>query len=82
MEGFTLAESVSRLKHAFYLLKKRLKGGTPPQHKHPLKEAAVKAWKSITKEECKGLVTSAGHRPDALVASNGFAAKYNKSHSL
>ena len=33
------------IEHAFHLLKIRLKG-----NKQQLKEAAVKAWKSITKE--------------------------------
>ena len=63
------------IEHAFYLLKRRLKGVTP-QNKQQLKEAAVKAWKSITKEECKSLVMSVGHRLDAVIASKGFATKY------
>lgn len=63
------------IEHAFYLLKRRLKGGAP-QNKQQLKEAAVKAWKSITKEECKSLVMSVGQRLDAVIASKGFATKY------
>ncbi len=47
-------------------------GSNPPK----LKEAAVKAWKSITKEECKSLVMSMGHRLDAVIESKGFATKY------
>lgn len=63
------------IEHAFYLLKRRLKGVTP-QNKQQLKEAVVKAWKSITKEECKSLVMSMGHRLDAVIESKGFATKY------
>lgn len=63
------------IEHVFYLLKRRLKGGAP-QNKQQLKEAAVKAWKSITKEEFKSLVMSVGHRLDAVIASKGFATKY------
>ena len=63
------------IEHAFYLLKRRLKGGTP-QNKQQLKEAAVKAWESIKKEECKSLVTSMGHRLAAVIESKGFATKY------
>ena len=37
----------------------------------------LKAWKSITKEECTSLVMSMGHsRLDAVIASKGFATKY------
>lgn len=63
------------IEHVFYLLKRRLKG-VAPQNKQQLKEAAVKAWKSITKEEFKSLVMSVGHRLDAVIASKGFATKY------
>ena len=61
------------IEHAFYLLKRRLKGVTP---QNKLKEAALQAWKSITKEECKSLVMSMGHRLDAVIACKGFATKY------
>lgn len=44
------SSDLNPIEHAFYLLKKRLKGVTP-QHKHQLKEAAVKAWKSIRKKK-------------------------------
>ena len=60
--------------HAFYLLKRRLKG-EPPLNNHQLKEAAVKAWKSVIKEECKGLGMSVGRRLDAVIARKGFATK-------
>ena len=36
----------------------------------------MKAWKRITKEECKGLLMSVGRRLDAVIASKGFATKY------
>ncbi len=51
--------------------KEETEGSNPPK----LKEAAVKAWKSITKEECKSLVMSMGHRLDAVIESKGFATK-------
>ncbi len=60
------------IEHAFYLLKRRLKEITPPK----LKEAAVKGWKSIRKEECKSLVMSMGHRLDAVIESKGFATTF------
>ena len=78
VEGFRLDKSVCRLKPywaAFYLLKRRLKGETP-QNKQPLKEAALKAWRSITKEECKSLVMSVGRRLHAVIASKGFTTKF------
>ncbi len=64
VEGFRLAKSISTLKpcRVCILPKKRLKGSNPPK----LKEAAVKAWKSITKEECKSLVMSMGHKAKDL----------------
>ena len=65
----------SPIERAFHLLKRRLKGGTP-RNKQQLKEAVVKAWKSITKEECKCLVMSMGRRLDAVIASKGFETKY------
>ncbi len=52
--------------------KEETEGSDPPK----LKEAAVKAWKSITKEECKSFVMSMGHRLDAVIESKGFATKY------
>ena len=60
------------IEHAFHLLKRNIEGKTPPK----LKEAAVKAWKSITKEECNSLVMSMGRRLDAVIASKGYATKY------
>ncbi len=57
VEGFRLAKSISTLKpYRACLLpaKEEIEGSNPPK----LKEAAVKAWKSITKEECKSLVMS------------------------
>ncbi len=74
VEGFRLAKSISTLKpcRVCILPAKETEGSNPPK----LKEAAVKAWKSITKEECKGLVMSMGHRLDAVIESKGFATKY------
>ncbi len=75
MEGFRLAKSIATLKpYRVCILpdKEETEGSNPPK----LKEAAVKAWKSITKEECKSLVMSLGHRLDAVIESKGFATKY------
>ncbi len=75
VEGFRLAKSISTLKPCRVCIlpaKEETEGSNPPK----LKEAAVKAWKSITKEECKGLVMPMGHRLDAVTESKGFATKY------
>ncbi len=75
VEGFRLAKSISTLKSCRVCIlpaKEETERNNPPK----LKEAAVKAWKSITKEECKSLVMSVGHRLDAVIESNGFATKY------
>ncbi len=68
VEGFRLAKSISTLLPA----KEETEGSNPPK----LKEAALKARKSITKEECKSLVISMGLRLDAVIESKGFATKY------
>ena len=47
----------------------------PPQNIQR-NEAAVKAWKSITKEECSSLVMSMGCRPAAVIVSKAFTTKY------
>ncbi len=75
VEGFRLTKSISTLKpyRAYLLPAKEETEGSNPQK---LKEAAVKAWKSITKEECKSLVMSMGHRLDAVIESKGFATTY------
>ena len=63
------------IEHAFHLLKRRLKRETP-RNKQELKEAAVKAWSSITNEECNSLVMLMGRRLEAVIASKGYATKY------
>ncbi len=64
---------LNSVEHAFLPAKEETEGSNPPK----LKEAAVKrAWKSITKEECKSLVMSMGHRLDAVIESKRFATKY------
>ncbi len=81
MEGFRLAKSISTLKPCRVCIlpaKEETEGSNPPK----LKEAAVKAWKSITKEECKSLVMSRGHRLDAVIESKGFATKYQVFFTL
>ncbi len=55
VEGFRQAKSISKLKPCRVCIvpaKEETEGSNPPK----LKEAAVKAWKSITKEDCKRLV--------------------------
>ena len=54
------------------LLKRRQKW-EPLRNKQQLKEAGPK---SITKEDRKGFVMSAGRRLDTVIASKGFATKY------
>ena len=60
--------------HAFCLLKRKLKR-KHPRNKQQWKEAAVKAWKCITKEERNSLVMSMGCRLDAVIASKGYATR-------
>ena len=65
------------IERAFHLLKKRLKGTPPPpRNKQQLKEAAVKAWRNITKEECNRMVMPLGHRLDAVIANKTYPTKY------
>ena len=66
LEWPSQSADLNPIEHAFYLLKRKLKGETP-QNKQQLKEAAAKAWKSITKEESKGLVMSLGRRVVAVI---------------
>ena len=68
--------ALNPIEHAFHLLKRRLKGKPQPWNKPQQKEAAVKTWKSITKEEWDSLVMSVGRRLDAMIASKGYATKY------
>lgn len=49
--------------------------GSNPQNKQQLKETAMKVCRSITKEECKSLVMSVGHRLDAVIARKESASK-------
>ncbi|KAG2463243.1 TCB1 transposase, partial [Polypterus senegalus] len=61
--------------HAFHLLKTKLRTERPT-NKQQLKAAAVKAWKSIKKEETQHLVMSMSSRLQAVIASKGFSTKY------
>ncbi len=80
MEGFRLTKSISTLKpyRACILPAKEETEGSNPQK---LKEDAVKAWKSITKEEFKSLVMSMGHRLDELLKAKDLQLNI-KSFSL
>lgn len=58
-----------------------------PPNNLQLKEAAVKPWKNLTNEETNNLVTSVGHRLDALllnkvIESKGYATRYYLSVRL
>jgi len=46
------------------------------RNKQELKEAALKAWNSITNEECYSLVMLMGRRLEAAIASKGYTTKY------
>ncbi len=46
-----------------------------PQSKQQLELAALKAGKSISKDETKSLVMSMGHRVTAVIVSKGSATK-------
>ena len=69
-----MAKSSSRFKPnwACIVPAKEETDGETLWNKKQVKEAEVRAWKSITKEECKGLVMSLGHRFDAVIASKGL----------
>ncbi len=58
----------------FQKLKRRVKEETP-QKKQQLELAALKAGKSISKDEIKSLVMSMGHRLTAVIVRKGSATK-------
>ncbi len=55
-------------------MKRRVKAQTP-QNKKQLELAALKAGKSISKDETKSLVMFMGHRLTAVIVSKGSATK-------
>ncbi len=62
------------IEHEFHQLKRRGKAETP-QNKQQLELAALKAGKSISKDEIKSLVMSTCHRFTAGIVCNGSATK-------
>ncbi len=62
------------IEHEFHQLKRRVKAQTP-QNKQQLELAALKAGKSISKDETKSLVMSMGHRLTAVIVRKGSATK-------
>ena len=76
LDGQSQSPDRNPIEHAFHILKRRLKGNPPPKTKKQLKEAAVKAWKGITKVECNSSVMSMVWKLDAIIASKGYATKY------
>ncbi len=63
---------INQIEHEFHQLKRRVKAETP-QNKQKLKLAAIKAGKSILKDETK--VMSMGHRLTAVIVHKGSATK-------
>ncbi len=62
------------IEHEFHQLKRRVKAETP-QNKQQLELAALKAGKSIFKDETKSLVMSMGHRLTAVIVRKASATK-------
>ncbi len=62
------------IEHDFHQLKRRVKAETP-WNKQRLELAALKAGKSISKDETKSLVMSMGHRLTAVIVRKGSATK-------
>ncbi len=62
------------IEHEFHQLKRRVKAETP-QNKQQLELAALKAGKSISKDETKSLVMSMDHRLTAVIVRKGSATK-------
>ncbi len=62
------------IEHEFHQLKRRIKAETP-QNKQQLELTALKAGKSISKDETKSLVMSMSHRLTAVIVRKGSATK-------
>ncbi len=62
------------IEHEFHQLKRREKAESPP-NKQQLELAALKAGKSISKDETKSLVMSMGHRLTDVIVRKGSATK-------
>ncbi len=68
------SSDLNPFEHEFQELKRRVKARTP-QNKQQLELAALKAGKSISKDETKSLVMSMGHRLTAVIVRKGSATK-------
>ncbi len=69
------------IEHEFHQLKRRVKAETP-QNKQQLELAALKAGKSISKDETKSLVMSMGHRLTAVIVRKGSATRVRTTGEL
>ncbi len=65
----SLSPDLIPIEHEFQQLKRRVKTETP-QNKQQLELAALKAGKSISKDEIKSLVMSMCHRLTAVIVRN------------
>ncbi len=74
MESLRLPKSISRFKSERVFWVFWVKAETP-QNKQQLELAALKAGKSISKDETKSLVMSMGHRFTAVIVLKGSATK-------
>ncbi len=70
----SLSPDLIPIEHEFQQLKRRVKTETP-QNKQQLELAALKAGKSISKDETKSLVMSMCHRLTAVIVLKGSATK-------
>ncbi len=69
----TQSPDLNLIEHEFHQMKRRVKAKTP-QNMQQLELAALKAGKSISKDETKSLVMSMGHRLTAVIVllNNSF----------
>ncbi len=77
MQWPSQSPDLNPIKHAFHLLKTKLKGKCP-KNKQELKTVAVEAWQSITRDETRRLVMSMRSRLQTVIDCKGFATKYEK----
>ena len=67
---------VNPIKHAFPHAKEETEGWNPPKQTTTERDS-VKAWTTITKEECKSLVMSMGCRLDAVMQAKDLQLNMN-----
>ncbi len=68
------SQDLNPIEREFHQMKRRIKAETP-QNKQQLELAAVKAGKSISKDETKSLVMSKGHGITVVIVRKGSATK-------